>query len=168
MWLKPVTRYSKFGERSEQQIWEKQSGGLFRSIFVSYESPSYCFLVPFGYFGSNLWLVQRNSVFEWISLKFIINTSFLSPFPQKAFAFRRPRYPNLANEASNKFGRLWESEINFVFCEWSCTLVLPTRKRRKVPKSPWTLRSRWFSINVIFHINTARASPCPTISIYDI
>ena len=52
--LKAVTRYSKFGERSEQHIWEKQSGGLFRSIFVSYESPSYYFLVSIGYFGSNL------------------------------------------------------------------------------------------------------------------
>ena len=29
--------------------------------------------------------VERNSVFEWISLKFIINTSFLSPFPHQIF-----------------------------------------------------------------------------------
>ena len=29
--------------------------------------------------------VERNSVFEWIYLKFIINTSFLSPFPHQIF-----------------------------------------------------------------------------------
>ena len=29
--------------------------------------------------------VERNSVFEWISLKFIINTSFPSPFPHQIF-----------------------------------------------------------------------------------
>ena len=29
--LEPTTRRSKFGECNEQQIWEKQSGGLFRS-----------------------------------------------------------------------------------------------------------------------------------------
>ena len=76
MWVEPVTRYSKFGDGTEQQIWEKQSGGLFRSIFVSYESPSYCSLVTLGY----IWLepVTRPKKFRvcktgdrWSPLRFI-------------------------------------------------------------------------------------------------
>jgi hypothetical protein len=33
--LEPAAELSKFGDCKEQQIWEKQSGGLFRRIPVS-------------------------------------------------------------------------------------------------------------------------------------
>jgi hypothetical protein len=111
-----VTRYSKFSERSEQQIWEKQSGGLFRSIFVSYESPSYCFLVSIGYFWlepvtryskfserseQQIWEKQSGGLFRSIfvsyespSYCFLVSIGYfwLEPVTrQKTFAFRGPR-----------------------------------------------------------------------------
>ena len=50
-------------------------------------------------FNSDEWLkdpwpwdiVEWNYVLEWISAKFIISTTFHSPLPQKAYAFRGPR-----------------------------------------------------------------------------
>ena len=47
--------------------------------------------------------------------------------------------------------RLQESEINFVFCEWSCTCVPPTRKRRKAPKKTRTQCPCLFSKNVTIY-----------------
>ena len=124
-----MTRYSKFGERSEQQIWEtSRKWDKFRFLWVElYVGTAHsqkaksakitlnttfkvifykCYfsyqygksesairqtllslrdISPVRGISLALRYVERNSVFEWISLKFIINTSFLSPFPHQIF-----------------------------------------------------------------------------------
>ena len=52
--LEPASGGSKFGDPGEQQIWKKQSGGLFRSNCISLEScPAYQkairYLLPDGF-----------------------------------------------------------------------------------------------------------------------
>ena len=60
-------------------------------------------------------------------------------------------------------GRLRESEINFVFCEWVLYVGTASEQKTESAKSGLNVVFKLLFYKCIFDFFSARASPCPTI-----
>ena len=63
--------------------------------------------------------------------------------------------------------RLRESEINFVFCEWELYVGTASEQKTESTKSGLSTTFKPLFYKCIFDFISARASPCPTSSLYD-
>ena len=64
-------------------------------------------------------------------------------------------------------GRLRESEINFVFCEWELYVGTAPEQKTESAKSGLNITFKPLFYKCIFDFISARASPCPTSLLYD-